>query len=108
MNTTELMEIAHYLVRLRSGYERDAAYFLFQFNQDNISAKRKNFYQLCCETAQLRINRIDRMFDIAETCAEDGTDAGDLMKCIHFFLFNQTDYDAINYQTYRQYSEHAA
>jgi hypothetical protein len=103
-----MMEIAHYLVRLRSGYERDAAYFLFQFNQPGISDRRRNFLQLCCETSQLRINRIDRMFDITEQCAEAAIDSAEVMKCINFFLYNQKHYDEINYNTYRGHSERRA
>ena|ERR1700685_1729268 len=105
MTQTEMLEVAYYLVRLRSGYERDGEYFLFQFNQPGTSEHKQKFYQLCCETCRLRIVRLDRMFDITADCAEQGVNAIEVLKCINFFLYNETNYDDIDYNTYRRYCE---
>lgn len=103
-----MMEVAHYLVRLRSGYERDASYYLFQFNHASVPETKKSFYQFCCELCSLRLARIDLLFNIVADCADAGESAADTMRCINFFLYNQNTYDEINYSTYRQHSERRA
>lgn len=104
MTITEVTRMAKYLTAIQQDNAQKAHLYFLSFNQKDILPEEREHFQHLCEFYRTRNAVIERLFDIIDSCAECGIVATEVLDCIHFFLYNQTIFDEINYNTYWKHS----
>jgi hypothetical protein len=108
MTIPEILKTTRYLRSIQEDNQQRAHLYFLSFNQPEIPNWEREHFQLLCEFYRTRNAVIERLFDVVVECADCGIEAVECLNCLHFFLYNQTVFNDINYNTYRQYSASCA